>query len=182
MADTALRGVFEFLGKVGLFDVVLPFLLVFTIVFAILEKTKIFGTEEIEGKKYPRKNLNATTAFVISFLVVASSRLVEIITTVSANVVVLLLLSILFLMLVGSFFKEGEPVHLTGGWNVLFMIIMFIGIILIFLDAMGWLQDTWGYFGATSAGEVAGITVLIIIAVLFIVFTVKEPKKPSTKQ
>ena len=181
MADTALRGVFMFLEKVGLFDVVLPFLLVFTIVFAILEKTKIFGTEEIDGKKYSRKNLNATTSFVISFLVVASSRLVEIITTVSANVVILLLLSILFLMLVGSFFKEGEPVHLKGGWNVLFMVIMFIGIILIFLDALGWLEDSWGYFGATNAGDVAGIAVVIIIAILFIVFVIKEPTKRSNK-
>lgn len=182
MADTALRGVFEFLEKVGLFDIVLPFLLVFTIVYAILEKTKVFGTEEIEGKRYPKKNLNATAAFVISFLVVASSRLVEVITTVSANVVILLLLAILFLMLVGSFFKEGEPVHLTGGWNVLFMIIMFIGIVLIFLDALGWLEDTWQYVGISGQGNVVGAIILIVIVILFIMAIVKDPSKPAAKQ
>lgn len=182
MGDTALRGVFEFLEKVGLFDVVLPFLLVFTIVFAILEKTRVFGTEEIEGKKYPKKNLNATAAFVISFLVVASSRLVEVITEVSANVVILLLLAVLFLLLVGSFYKEGAPVALEGGWNLLFMVIMFIGIVLIFLHALGWLEGTWMYFGATDSGDIIGITILIIIVIIFVWAIVKEPSKtPPTK-
>jgi hypothetical membrane protein len=181
MADTALRGAFEFLEKVGLFDVVLPFMLVFTIVFAILEKTKVFGTEEIDGKKYTKKNLNAIAAFVIAFLVVASSELVEVITKVSSNVVILLLLAILFLMLVGSFFKEGEPVHLQGGWNVLFMIIMFVGIVLIFLDALGWLEDTWEFLGGSAQGEGIGAIILIVIIVLFMVFIVREPAKPTAK-
>ena len=181
MADTALRGVFDFLDKVGLFDIVLPFLLVFTIVFAILEKTKVFGTEEIDGKKYPRKNLNATAAFVLAFLVVASSRLVEIITEVSANTVILLLLAILFLMLVGSFFKEGEAVYLQGGWNILFMIIMFVGIILIFLHALGWLEDTWKYIGVTGPSEAIGVAILLLVLILIIMFIIKEPKKSTNK-
>ncbi len=100
---TPFRQVIEFFDTIGLFDVVLPFLLVFTIVFAILEKTKVLGMEEIEGKKYTKKNLNAIAAFVMAFLVVASSQLVEIITKVSANAVVVLFLSVLFLLLVGSF-------------------------------------------------------------------------------
>ena len=88
------RGIIGFFDKVGIYDVVLPFILVFTIVYAILEKTKILGTEEIEGIKYTRKNLNAMTAFVVAFLVVASSKLVAVVTDVSSQVVVLLLASV----------------------------------------------------------------------------------------
>ena len=44
MAST-FREVLLFFEQIGIYDVVLPFLLVFTIVFAILEKTKLFGTE-----------------------------------------------------------------------------------------------------------------------------------------
>ena len=51
----------SFFETIGIFDVVLPFLLVFTIVFAILEKTKVFGTDDIGGVKYSKKNLNAIT-------------------------------------------------------------------------------------------------------------------------
>lgn len=181
MADTTLRGVFEFLGKVGLFDIVLPFILVFTIVFAILEKTRVFGTEDIEGKKYTRKNLNAIAAFVIAFFVVASSKLVEVITKVSANVFILLLSSVLFLLLVGSFYKEGESVYLEGGWKVLFMIIMFIGIVLIFLHALGWLENTWQYLGITGRGDAIGAVIMIIVIILFIMAIVREPKKAAAK-
>src|SRR3989338_6986549 len=65
---TPFRQVIEFFDTIGLFDVVLPFLLVFTIVFAILEKTKVLGTEEIDGKKYTKKNLNAIASFVINHI------------------------------------------------------------------------------------------------------------------
>lgn len=180
---TPFREVIEFLDSIGLFDVVLPFLLVFTIVFAILEKTKVLGTEEIAGKKYTKKNLNAIAAFVMAFLVVASSQLVEIITTVSANAVVVLFLSILFLLLVGSFYKEGEPVFLEGGWKVVFMIIVFIAIVGIFLDAIkteegvSWLESLSSFSGSGNSGEVLGAAVLLILVVLFMVYAVREPSK-----
>ena len=178
------RGVINFFDKIGLFDVVLPFLLVFTIVFAILEKTKVLGTEEIEGRKYTKKNLNAIAAFTMAFLVVASSQLVEIITKVSANAVIVLFLSVLFLLLVGSFYKEGEPVFLEGGWKVVFMIIVFIAIIGIFLDAIKgpdgrtWLQRLTDFTGGGN-DEVAGSVILLALIVLFIVYAVKEPSKAA---
>ena len=184
IAITPFRGVINFFDKIGLFDVVLPFLLVFTIVFAILEKTKVLGTEEIEGRKYTKKNLNAIAAFTMAFLVVASSQLVEIITKVSANAVVVLFLSVLFLLLVGSFYKEGEPVFLEGGWKVVFMIIVFIAIIGIFLDAIKgpdgrtWLQRLSDFTGGGN-DEVAGSVILLALIVLFIVYAVKEPSKAA---
>ena len=179
-----LRETVGFFDKIGLFDVVLPFLLVFTIVFAILEKTKVLGTEEIEGKKYTKKNLNAMAAFVISFLVIASSQLVEIITRVSANAVVVLFLSVLFLLLVGSFYKEGEPIYLQGGWKVVFMIIVFISIIGIFLDAIKtsdgrtWLERL-GDFTESGSDELVGSILLLALIVLSIVYAVKEPSKEA---
>ena len=123
--ESAFREALIFFGEIGIYDVVLPFLLVFTIIFAILEKTKVFGMEEVDGVKVTRKNLNAITSFVIGFMVIASSRLVEIITDISSQVVILLMLSIFFLLLVGSFynaedFKDG--VFLNKPWNIIFMI------------------------------------------------------------
>src|SRR3989344_1734813 len=181
---TPFRQVIDFFEEIGLYDVVMPFLLVFTIVFAILEKTKVLGTEEIEGKKYTKKNLNSMVAFVMAFLVVASAQLVEIITTVSANAAVLLFLSALFLLLVGSFFKEGEPVYLEGGWKMTFMILMFIGIVVIFLgavktkDGTTWLDSLSSFSSSSGSNEVMGAIILLVIVVLFIAFAVREsPKK-----
>ena len=174
------REIIEFFNDIGVFDVVLPFLLVFTIVFALLERTKVFGVEKIEGREYTKKNLNSVAAFVIAFLVVASSNLVEIITEVSSKFVVLLFLVILFLLLVGSFFKE-EPhgVFLEGGWKTTFMIIVFLGLAFIFLDALDLLQDTFDFFEGTNRGEFIGSVILIILLILFIVFVTQERQPPK---
>ena len=182
------REIIDFFNDIGLFDVVLPFILVFTIVFAILEKTKVLGTEEHDGKKYPKKNLNAMTSFVMAFMVIASSELVEIITTVSSKAVVLLFLAVLFLLLVGTFYKEGEPVFLEGGWKVMFMIIMFAGIIGIFLDTLTtsdgrtWLVRIGDFFGGSN-DELVGSVILIGLTVLLIGYITKEavPNQQSKK-
>ena len=180
---SAFRSVIEFFEEVGLYDVVLPFLLVFTIVFAILEKTRVFGTEKIDGNEYSKKNLNAVAAFVIGFFVIASSKLVEIITTVSSYTVLLLLLSVLFLLLVGSFMKEGEGGFLKGNWNYFFMILMFVGIVLIFIYALGWWDQVWDFFRFQTGGEVVGSIILLVIIVLFIWYITKsEPHKVGKKE
>ncbi len=180
-----LRNTLQFFDKIGIFDVVLPFMLVFTIVFAILEKTKVLGTEEHEGHKYTKKNLNAISAFTIAFLVVASSELVETITSVSSNAVVVLFLCVLFLMLVGSFYEEGKGVFLEGGWKLAFMIIVFISIIGIFMNAIKtsdgktWLEAAGGIAGGSDNSEVIGSVVLLVVIVLFIAYAIKEPEKKA---
>jgi hypothetical membrane protein len=185
---SAFRNVLLFFDKIGIYDVVLPFLLVFTIVFAILEKTKVFGTEEVEGRKITKKNLNAITAFVISFLVIASSKLVEIITQVSSQMVILLLLSVLFLLLIGSFQKEGEPVFLQSGWHITFMIIMFIGIIAIFLEAIKtksgkpWLEFILFYIKDNFSSTAVASIILLIIIILFMIYVVRGEPKPKTSE
>ena len=181
---TPFREIIDFFANIGVFDVVLPFLLVFTIVFALLERTKVFGTEKIEGKEYTKKNLNSAAAFVIAFLVVASSRLVEVITTVSSNFVVLLFGIVLFLLLVGSFFKE-EPhgVFLEkGGWRTTFMILVFVVLIFIFLDALNLLEDVFSFLKGTNQGEVVGSAVLLILIVLFIVYITQEKQSGQTEK
>ena len=171
MAST-FRGVIEFFVRLGIYDVILPFLLVFTIVFAIMEKTRVLGVEEIEGNQYTRKNLNSMVAFVTAFLVVASSRLVAIINETMANMVLLLLLSVCFLMLIGSFMKETKEGVFLDPKSKMFMVfvgIMFVGIILIFMNALGWLYPMWTYIVAHYDSTVVAsiLLVAIIVGILY---------------
>ena len=178
---SAFRGIIGFFDKIGIYDVVLPFLLVFTIVYAILEKTKVLGTEEIEGTKYTKKNLNAMIAFTVSFLVVASSKLVAIIANVSSQMVVLLLASVFFLMLVGAFYKESEEVALEGAWRTFFMVIMFVGLLIIFLQAIPtktgqpWLEWFWQYIARNWSSTGVASIIFIIGIVIFIWWIQKTP-------
>ena len=181
---TPFRRVIEYFATIGLYDVVLPFLLVFTIVFAILEKTKVLGMEDIEGKKYTKKNLNAVAAFVTAFLVIAAKELVAIINETLARSVIVLLFCVLFLMLVGSFQKEGESIYLQGGWKIIFMIIVFVSMVGIFLasirnsDGSTWLESIFAFTGG-GGSEITGSIILMAIIVLFVVYAVKEPHKES---
>ncbi len=183
---SVLGQVIVFFDKLGVYDVILPFLLVFTIVFAILEKTKVFGYETFKGEKYTRKNLNSITAFVIAFLVIASSKLVEAITRISANMVLLLFLIVFFLLLVGTFYGKEEDVSLKGGWRAFFMIIVFIGMLLIFLDAIrteqgSWLEIAVDYVANYWSSTVFATLVTIILIVIFMWYVTKEPSKPKPK-
>lgn len=165
------RGTLGFFEQLGVYDVVLPFLLVFTLVFAILEKTKAYGTEKLSGGgEVTRKNLNAMTAFVAAFFVVASTQLVAIVNQVLAHTVLLLLVSICFLLLAGSFHSGSKEFFLEGGWNTFFMWIMFAGIVVIFLNALGWLDIIWeSLFFRFDSVTVSSI-VLVIGIVLFMIY------------
>ena len=90
----------------GLTDVILPFVLIFTVIFAILQKAKIFGAE---SKKY-----NVVFALAISLLVViphvtgtypAGLDAVDIINQAIPSISVLAIAVIMFLVLAGIFFE-----------------------------------------------------------------------------
>lgn len=181
MAST-FRGVIEFFARLGIYDVVLPFLLVFTVIFAIMEKTRVFGMEKTKEGDFTRKNLNAMVAFVVAFLVVASSRLVAIINETMANMVLLLMMSVCFLILIGSFMKETkEGVFLKDGWAKFFTIMMFIGLVLIFMNALGWLAPTWGYLLTHYDSTVVASLLLVAGMVGFVYWIVKDPQSKKSE-
>lgn len=180
--ESVFRGVIGFLDKIGVYDVILPFLLVFTIVFAILEKTKVLGTEKVGDKILTKKNLNSMVAFVVAFLVIASTQLVAVVNQVMANVVLLLILAVCFLMLVGVFFGSQEfTLEKYPGWIKFFMVLMFIGIVVIFLNALDWLQYVLAVFVYWNADWAAGILFVIII-LGFMIYIVKEPSSKKEEK
>lgn len=170
------RSALAFFDQLGIYDVVLPFLLIFTIVFAMLEKTAVFGKENGGTKK----NLNAMVAFCSAFLVVASSQLVYVINATIAKSMLLLVMSVLFIMLIGAF-KEDKPVFLSGGWEKLFMVIMFVGIVLILLYNLGWLQFVYAYTAANLNGPIVGALALLIIMLGFM-YWIYTPANAAEKK
>lgn len=164
-----------FLNDIGVYDVVLPMLLIFSIVFAILEKTKIFGEEKMNGQNVTRKNINAMVAFVCAFFVVASAQLVATIHKLVADVALVLVTFVMFMILLGVFREDGKNA-LEGTWQKTFMWIAFISIALIFFNAVGWLQIAWGYFAFNWDSTFAATILLLAIMVGFILYVARSPK------
>ncbi len=191
--DSVFRQVLVFFNKLGIYDVVLPFLLTFAIFFAILERTRVLGTEKSEGPgggaETTKKNLNAIVAFCAAFFIIASSKMVAIIHESLANVVLLVLMIVSFLLLIGTFHKEGEDVTLEGKWKSFMMILMFIGIVLIFAHAIPtdegepWLVYAYNYlidnYDSTSVSAVV-LTIIVIGLMMWITKDTSAKKETKT--
>ena len=155
------------LDNIGLTDVILPFLLIFVIIFAILQKTRILG----EGKK----NLSIVVAIVVGLLVVvphvtgrfpANSDPVVILNDALPQVSIVLIAIIFLLIMIGVFGQDMVFLGVTApGWIAFFALIT---IIIIFGGAAGWWS---GYFGQTLEGffGVEGIAVAIMLLVFGII-------------
>lgn len=190
MAESMLRGIIEFMADIGVYDVVLPFLLIFTVVFAILEKSRIFGTEKVDGEEFSKKNINAMVAFVIAFFVVASSQLVSILNKALGRIIILGMVGLSFLLLIGIFFKDhDEFFDKSNMWyRTGFMVAFLIGVILIFLASIEttngdtWLEESWTWITDHWDDNLVGSIFLLGIIVAFMVYITKDRKIPAKKK
>ncbi len=188
---SAFREAINFFVKIGLYDVILPFLLVFTLMYAFLEKTMVLGYEKIliGGKevKVPRKNLNSMVAFITGLLVVASVKIVGIMNEVIANFVLLILISFLFILFAGSMLKqeeEGFSLQQDNIYYKIFLIVGFITLILITLNAIktstgeSWLSIILGSLKNLVAGTAEFWSILVILLVIIggIYYITKDDK------
>ena len=178
-----LQNAINFFKDFGFFDIVLPFLFVFTIIFAILEKTKILGTEKDDGKT-PKKNLDSMVAFVIAMIVVATNKVVSIINESLPNVVLLIVGFVSFLILVGTFWNGQEDFMKSHkGWYKTFTIISFIFLIMVFLSAIkndggeSWLSFGWNYMNDNWSGSVVSSFIFLIVLIFAIAYITAGNKK-----
>ena len=186
---SSLQNAIQFFQELGLFDVVLPFILVFALVYAVLEKTMILGKDQISGRDVGNKNLNAAISFVIAMLVIASSQIVGVINEALPNLVLLMVVSLMFLLLLGIFLGTGEfnfaDKHKTV--NGFIMVIMFIGVVLVFLAAIRdpkgrtWLDYLWRFIIEQWSGTVFSSILIFIVVIVAILYITRGPKPEDTE-
>ncbi len=176
----------DFLDQLGFFNVVLPFLLVFTIVFAILEKTKILGVEADESKQ-PKRNLNAIVSFSIALFVVITKQVVVTLRSSLPQIALILVIIVSLLLLVGSFFttKEFDYFATSKGWKGFLAVVILVGVLLVFLGAVdteggdSFLRIGWEYLRENIGTGAGTISTIIIVGALVaaIAVVVRQPKK-----
>jgi len=191
---SAFRNAIDFFVAIGLYDVILPFLLVFTLMFAFLEKTRVLGTDKIkiggELHNVPKKNLNAMIAFVTGLLVVLSAQLVGIVNQVLAHTVLLLMLSFLFLLVLGSFLKQTDDGIAIDPLKqkvlyYLMVSISFIAILMIFLNAIKtengqtWLQIVLNTLRTAGNSDFWMVVILLVIIVGGVALVISGPKQET---
>jgi hypothetical protein len=150
----------------GLTDVMLPFLLIFVVIFALMAKTRILGEDK---KKY-----NLVVALVIGLLVVIphvlnyyppEADVVEIMNTALPQVSLIAVAVIMLLILVGLFGGEAKWMGSSlSGWIA---IVAFIIILIIFGGAAGWWYD-WGWFYDFFGVETVAIIVMVLVFAIIV--------------
>lgn len=156
----------------GIVDVLLPFLLIFTIIFAILQKSRILGQD--------KKNMNVAIATIIGLLVVIphvmgtypeGADVVDIMNAALPNISIVLIAIIALLLIMGVFGFE-MPASISGG----LVAIVILGVLYIFGAAAGWWGD-WNWVTITFGEDAVTIAIIILVFAVLIWFITKEEGK-----
>ena len=154
----------------------LPFLLIFTIVFAVLQKTKILG----EGKK----NFNVMISLIIALSVIiphltrsypSGYDVVELINIIIPQVSLVAVTFVMLLLLTGIFAPRWVSKSIAG----ILAMISFVAVLVIFGGALEWWESGWlyEYFGE----ETISLAIVILIFGIIIWFITREPGDPASQ-
>lgn len=168
------------LESYGISDVLLPFILIFTIVFAVMQKTKLLG----DG----RKNYNVVIALVMALGVVIPHILgsypnpdydvVNIMNKALPQVSIILVAVLMVLIIIGLFGANIQLAGTTmGGWFTLIALIL-IGI--IFGNAAGWFDAGW-LDRLIPDSDTRNLIVIILVFGIIIFFITKDTPDSNKK-
>lgn len=160
----------------GVADVLLPFLLIFTLVFAVLTRTKILGEN--------KKNFNVVVALVLGLSVVIphvmgryppGRDIVVIINAAIPNVAAVIVAVLMMLIIIGV---TGKEVNMSkspiGGWFVLASVLI---VAFIFGRAAGWFDSPdWLYFLDNPQTQMLIVGILVFALIIHFVTADEEPK------
>ncbi len=159
-----------FLTSYDLTDVILPFFLYFTILFAILQKTKILGKE--------KKQFNVIIALVVSLSVVIPHisgnypngfDVVTITNTFLPQVSLIAVVLVMMLVLIGVFAPANSGI--IAGLGALIVLFLFLGTT-EYLYGLSWVYELFG-------DETISMIVILLVFGLIIWFITSD-SGPST--
>lgn len=156
----------------GLFrGIILPFLLIFTVVFAVLERIKLFGEE--------KRQVNALIALFIAIIAVTFTYQTSIIVNLVPFLAVAVIIILIFMLLYGfvSPVDKDKGFTLPKGLQIAFGVLIGIALVIAVLWATDFL-DTVSFFIFNSEFSGAILTnVLLIAAIVGAFILVLKSKK-----
>ncbi len=171
---TTITEVLNVWNDIGVFSYLIPFLLIFAVVFAILDKTKMFSAKDTENR-----GIIAIIAVAIGLLSLQFDFVSEFFAVVFPRFGVGLSLFLVVLIFLGFFYTpaEGQP------WsNKVVWIGWVVGIGVFVWSLSAWDQwNSYTGFGGWFAENVWALIVLgILAAIIFVV--ARKPSNSSTSK
>ena len=153
---------------------ILPFLLAFALIFAILEKSKFFGSD--------KHQINAIIAFVAGIILISFSKAVGIITNMMAFLSVALVVFFVFLLVWAFIWSEttGDPLKNAEWLKWALGLVFLVAVVIALLIYTDYWQPVKDFF--TSGNNAANIFfVIFIIAAIAAVVYKKGDNKDKKK-
>ncbi|MGV8152366.1 MAG: hypothetical protein ACP5OG_04745 [Candidatus Nanoarchaeia archaeon] len=152
--------------------VILPWILVFTLVFAVLQKTKLLG----DGKK----QIDAIISAVIGLILVAFPYPRDIIVQLMPFLAVLLVVFFVFMLSYGFIFGNTSGDPLQKWVKVALAIVLGIALVIALLVFSG----TWGIvydytLGGSDKGIIGNVLMVVVIAGVIIAVLVGAKEKKT---
>ena len=176
MAD--FRNFTDTLREFGIYDIVLPFILVYAIVYAVLEHSKFFSNVNDDSKK----TINVIISLCFGLFAIFSIQVVENIQYIILNSVFLIVVFMIILILLALIFgeeylkifkNENDKYHKWFIYSILGIILITI---LITIYHLFGLEDT--FIGGLTNNDYDFTTLIVIIIVgVIIYFVTKEEDK-----
>lgn len=177
MAYYGLNNFLQTLETWGLTDVLLPFLLIFTLIFAILQKTKILGED--------KRNFNVVIALVMGLTVVIPHSTgtypmtydpVNIINAFLPGISLVIVAVVMLFILIGLW--GGEAKWVGGSPSAMIAILAAVAVIWIFGAAAKWWTG-WGWFNRFFGSDAVSLIIIILIFGIIIWFITKSDQQTS---
>ncbi len=154
------------LERLGLFQFILPFFLLFAVVFGVLDWTKIFGGN---------RGLHAVIAIVVGLLGIRYPVYADFLQVISPKLGVGLVIILILIILTGLFIPEGSQ-HILG-W-----IMIGIGVVIaLVIFAQSYEILGGGYLGGFTNSDLIGWVIIIGLLIGFIVAVVTAGAGGSNK-
>ncbi len=155
-------------------ETLLPFLLVFTIIFAILQKTQILGKD--------KRQIDALVSLAIGLIVIAYGQATGIIVRLIPILAVTAVVILVFMLLYGMVFAEGKfdmNKYLKGGIGIAVGIVVIVSV-LILTGGLNYIIDF--YYRTEGTGLLANIVFIAIAAAAVIAVAAGGKKEKEEKK
>lgn len=153
-----LRGLFAYWESIGVFDVVLPFFLVFSVAYTIFEQTQILKN----------KKVNAIVSVIIGILFVQNQYLVGILHSFIPNVALFIIVVLMVFLVAGTFLGAKADVTAQNAFGIAAIIAVAAVVWALLVQPPYW---NWIYFFDDQT-----IATLVLVGIfVFVIWFVTKP-------
>ncbi|MBU0957329.1 MAG: hypothetical protein KKF56_00815 [Nanoarchaeota archaeon] len=137
-------------------EIIFPFLLVFVLIFAILEKSKVLGDD--------KHQINAVVALVVGLIFIAFPYPRSIVVNLMPFLAVVAVIILVFMVLFGFVAAGKEGFTMNKGLKITFGVLIAIALVIAVLVSTDYWDTVIDVFQGESSGTL--ITTIIFVAII----------------